>query len=326
MQSVGILPFVDPLCCNAAFASVAAMGFRNIWLIGLDLGQKEEGRHHARDFVYYRPEHADLDEDYRRRFNRIVPGNFGGEVRTFWAFDLGRRMLANAQRHYRTALVNCSDGASIEGAQPKVAASVALPGAGHAARGRAGADRGPAAPRRGRPVARRRRTPAAHRRLRHLHRRAERDAGRVAGDRRRLLRAGGAARCRHPGEDGRASAASTPWRAARWWRCCGWAPSSPAASPARASGWPIGRTLPRCYRRHCAAMAEDSEDAAVVARRDRRRRLRTAEPAAPAMPPDCRIWVTRLKRLRPRLALGTSLSAAIGTTQCMSTATSNRHL
>ena len=127
MQSVGILPFVDPLCCNGAFASVAAMGFRNIWLIGLDLGQKEEGRHHARDSVYYRPEHANLDEDYRRRFNRIVPGNFGGEVRTFWAFDLGRRMLANAQRYYRTVLVNCSDGASIEGAQPKVAAAVVLP-------------------------------------------------------------------------------------------------------------------------------------------------------------------------------------------------------
>jgi Glycosyltransferase Maf N-terminal domain/6-hydroxymethylpterin diphosphokinase MptE-like len=126
-DGIPALPFVDPLCCNAAFATVAALGFRNIWLFGLDLAQKEEGRHHAKDSVYYEPSNAAIDEDYRRRFNRVVAGNFGGTVRTFWAFDSGRYMLGKAQRHFRTNLVNCSDGASIDGARAKVATAVALP-------------------------------------------------------------------------------------------------------------------------------------------------------------------------------------------------------
>ncbi len=114
----------DPLCCNAAFAAIACLGFREIYLFGLDLAQKETGRHHAKDSLYYKDEHADLDEMYRKRFNRPVPGNFGGTVETFWAFNSGRQMLARVQRTYRTALFNCSDGARIDGARPKAATSV----------------------------------------------------------------------------------------------------------------------------------------------------------------------------------------------------------
>jgi hypothetical protein len=117
----------EPLCCNAALASLAALGFRRFLLFGLDLGQKQEGRHHARDSVYFAPEHADLDQVYRRRFDRRVPGNFGGEVETWWAFDHGRRSLAHVLRQMRLDVTNCSDGAEIEGALPKVAAAVRLP-------------------------------------------------------------------------------------------------------------------------------------------------------------------------------------------------------
>ncbi|MBL8660906.1 MAG: motility associated factor glycosyltransferase family protein [Rhodospirillales bacterium] len=116
----------DPLCCNAAFAAIANLGFREIYFFGLDLAQKETGRHHARDSLYYKDEHADLDEMYRKRFNRPVPGNFGGIVETFWAFDSGRQMLARVQRIFSTQLFNCSDGARIDGARPKAAASVRL--------------------------------------------------------------------------------------------------------------------------------------------------------------------------------------------------------
>ncbi len=117
----------DPLVCNAAFAAMATLGFRTIYLFGVDLGQKEAGRHHAKDSVYFREEHADLDQTYRKRFDRTVPGNFGGTVETFWAFDMGRVMLARAQSRHRTELYNCSDGSRIEGARPKVAASIRLP-------------------------------------------------------------------------------------------------------------------------------------------------------------------------------------------------------
>jgi hypothetical protein len=126
----GVAPLhgADPLCCNAAFSAIAALGFREIYFFGLDLAQKETGRHHAADSLYYEAEHADLDEIYRKRFNRPVPGNFGGTVETFWAFDSGRQMLSRVQRIYRAALFNCSDGARIDGAKPKVGASVRFVG------------------------------------------------------------------------------------------------------------------------------------------------------------------------------------------------------
>ena len=128
--SAGVLRGADPLCCNAAFAAIAGMGFSEIYFFGLDLAQKEPGRHHAKDSLYFEDEHADLDEMYRKRFNRAVPGNFGGTVQTFWAFDSGRQMLSRVQRLYRRTLYNCSDGARIDGAKPKAAASVRIaPGA-----------------------------------------------------------------------------------------------------------------------------------------------------------------------------------------------------
>jgi hypothetical protein len=126
----GVLRGADPLCCNAAFSAMAATGFSEIYFFGLDLAQKEQGRHHAKDSLYFEDKHADLDEIYRKRFNRSVPGNFGGTVQTYWAFDSGRQMLSRVQRLYRTNLHNCSDGARIDGAKPKAAASVRIaPGA-----------------------------------------------------------------------------------------------------------------------------------------------------------------------------------------------------
>lgn len=117
----------DPLCCNAALSAMAALGFKTFCLFGLDLGQRQTGRHHARDSVYYAAEHADLDTEYRRRFDRRVPGNFGGEVETWWAFDIARRCLDQVQRQMGLEMINCSDGARIDGARPKAAAALALP-------------------------------------------------------------------------------------------------------------------------------------------------------------------------------------------------------
>lgn len=117
---------VDPTVCNAAFSVVTTLGFNEIYLFGIDLAEKERGRHHAKGSVYYRKEHASIDETYVKRFNRIVPGNFGGTVRTFWAFDAARQSLAQLQLHRRANLVNCSDGARIDGATPKTAAAIGL--------------------------------------------------------------------------------------------------------------------------------------------------------------------------------------------------------
>lgn len=118
----------DPLVSNAAFAVATFMGFQNVYLFGMDLGQREGGAHHAKDAVYNDKDRGELDTLYVKRFQeaRIVPGNFGGRVRTFWAFDMGRRMLGEVQHVRRINLYNCSDGARITGAKPQLAAGIDL--------------------------------------------------------------------------------------------------------------------------------------------------------------------------------------------------------
>ena len=116
----------DPLVTNSAFAAAANLGFRNIYLFGVDSGQKDKGLHHAKDSPYFLKENLDLEEECRDRYDRVVPGNFGGTVKTFWAFDLGRRLITEAQLKFATNLFNCSDGAKIVGAEPKVAAAIDL--------------------------------------------------------------------------------------------------------------------------------------------------------------------------------------------------------
>ncbi len=128
LMNAGASPLVsgDPLVTNSAFAAATNLGFRNIYLFGVDSGQKEKGLHHAKDSPYYLKENLDLEEECRDRYDRVVPGNFGGTVKTFWAFDIGRRLLAEVQLQFRTNLFNCSDGARIVGAEPKLAAAIDL--------------------------------------------------------------------------------------------------------------------------------------------------------------------------------------------------------
>ncbi len=117
----------DPLVCNAAFAASIWLGFRNVYLFGVDLAQKAKGQHHAKDSIYYAHHHASLDDLYVKRFDRSVPGNFGGTVETWWAFEMARQTMTWLQLRQPVNLVNCSDGARIDGARPKVAAALTLP-------------------------------------------------------------------------------------------------------------------------------------------------------------------------------------------------------
>ncbi|MEQ8195896.1 MAG: hypothetical protein RIB59_15550, partial [Rhodospirillales bacterium] len=82
------------------------------------------GKHHSKDSLYYKDGFEDWDEECTNRYDRIVPGNFGGKAETFWAFDLSRRMITEGQRINRANLFNCSNGALIRGAQPKASAAL----------------------------------------------------------------------------------------------------------------------------------------------------------------------------------------------------------
>lgn len=125
---VAALRHADPLVTNAALESAAALGFRHIYLFGCDLALGAEGSHHARDAAYYDADKAHLNAEFRATAPRFVPGNFGGRVTTLWAYDLARRMLGIVARRHRLNLFNCSNGARIEDAVPKVAAALNFAG------------------------------------------------------------------------------------------------------------------------------------------------------------------------------------------------------
>ncbi len=119
------LPYADPLVANAGSAALAYLGFQDIYFFGVDCGRHFEGEHHSQDAVYYQDGY-DINPANRpdAGFERVVPGNFGGKVVTTWQLDLSRRTYTSLLRTREVTITNCSDGARIEGAVPKVAAAL----------------------------------------------------------------------------------------------------------------------------------------------------------------------------------------------------------
>ena len=113
----------DPAVSNAALAFAAAMGFRTIYLCGMDLGKPVGAHHHSR-FASIPPEDIELT----RTYNIPVPGNFGGTVNTDWFLDWTRtcteRLIGSLPGR---SVYNCSEGVMIRGALAKRIKSVTIP-------------------------------------------------------------------------------------------------------------------------------------------------------------------------------------------------------
>jgi hypothetical protein len=109
-----------PTCVNTAIASATALGFTDFALFGVDCGLRPGMADHAAGTIY-----RDIDKwqqhSARARYPLEVDGNFGGIAATNWVYDACRRMLAEHISVFRLAVVNCSDGALIPGATPRVA-------------------------------------------------------------------------------------------------------------------------------------------------------------------------------------------------------------
>jgi hypothetical protein len=117
-----------PTCVNTAVAAGAALGFTNFILMGTDCGARPGMSRHAEGTIYH-----DLDKwrtrDERAKYPLEVEGNFGGIAVTNWVYDACRRMLIELIDVCRLAVVNCSDGALIAGATPRVPESLEIGGA-----------------------------------------------------------------------------------------------------------------------------------------------------------------------------------------------------
>lgn len=113
----------QPTVTNMALSVALTLGFREIYLFGVDMGYRLPERHHSRHTAYLGrlPEAEHLRRLLSRRpgADKAVPGNFGGEVRTDNILHMARLHLEQALFYFPDARVyNLNDGALIRGAEP----------------------------------------------------------------------------------------------------------------------------------------------------------------------------------------------------------------
>jgi len=115
----------SPTVANTALSTATAMGFTQFYLFGIDCGSKVPSHRHAVDSVYHVDQKL-IQDDTKLLLEEPLPGNFGGTVYSYWVYNFSRYLLSAFLKTYRVKAWNCSDGARIEGALPKLAASLKL--------------------------------------------------------------------------------------------------------------------------------------------------------------------------------------------------------
>ena len=121
--------FGEPTSGNAAIYCALSLGFRQIYLFGLDFGARDPEHHHSSHSVYYTYEdESELAAYTPYDLNISVPANFGGQISTGWTLDWARIAAGEAIRSAGNARVfNCSDGALIPGTVPMVSEAMDIP-------------------------------------------------------------------------------------------------------------------------------------------------------------------------------------------------------
>lgn len=129
-QRFGEIYYAAPTVANTAARIALGMGFRELYLIGVDLGAREAGAHHGRHSVYVadkefletHPEHRNATQ-----YGLSAPGNFGGNVHTNHSFLYASVSFSGLIARYKDAVVrNLSDGIRIPGAIPCLPKSAQL--------------------------------------------------------------------------------------------------------------------------------------------------------------------------------------------------------
>lgn len=109
--------YAEPTTGNTAIYCAASLGFRDIYLFGLDFGSHTPDVHHSRYSEEFTHDNYELAKYTPFTFDKSVPGNFGGEVKSGYLLDWGRAMVNEVIRSIPDVQArNCSDGAKIPAA------------------------------------------------------------------------------------------------------------------------------------------------------------------------------------------------------------------
>ena len=123
------LSFMNPLVGNLGLSAVLTLGFKELVLLGLDCGIKQgTDKHHSTGSQFYYGKSAAIPFKQNLSLDSTVHGNFGGYCESARVYMVG---ILNLEAAIRAAgdgvrCLNASDGARIEGAQPKHSADIDL--------------------------------------------------------------------------------------------------------------------------------------------------------------------------------------------------------
>lgn len=115
------LTFAYPTVSNLAINWLLEAGFKQLYLLGVDLGYIDANSHHSRLSGYYKEDGSPTYDYVKVHGDTIcITGNFRPFVQTKIEFDVSRQVIEQTLKAYagQSEIYNCSDGAYIEGAVP----------------------------------------------------------------------------------------------------------------------------------------------------------------------------------------------------------------
>lgn len=132
------ISLMNPLVGNLGVAAASQLGFKNVYLFGVDNGTKRaDNKTHPDENIFYNDENSARREqqvqqkdtngevtEYCTDLKYILEGNFGGEVRSSYVYRLSANYMdvvirKNAEDEKGAKFYNCSDGAKLKNAIPK---------------------------------------------------------------------------------------------------------------------------------------------------------------------------------------------------------------
>ncbi len=119
LGNVHSLKYPNPLVSNFGLSLLISLGFKNIYLAGIDCGMVTDTTHHSKDSYYYKDEKLNPYPHLLQSLLK-VKGNFRDAVFTTDLFNKSRLGLALSLANADVNCFNLSDGAFIDGAEPCV--------------------------------------------------------------------------------------------------------------------------------------------------------------------------------------------------------------
>lgn len=132
--NIPLLPRMAPSCVHTGFSLAVILGFREIYMFGVDMGYKSLDKHHSKYSLY-----NDLNDKSKevyevKNYAQVeYESNFGDDVVYSSGFyPMFKRLLEahiqgwNVNLRESLSVYNCSDGAMVKGAAPQRASEIAF--------------------------------------------------------------------------------------------------------------------------------------------------------------------------------------------------------